>query len=99
MPEPRWVPRQVVDAAHHEQLREHGGTPGIRDEAALERALTRAPRRWKADSSVDLPALSAAYAYGFSREQPYHDGNKRTAFLAMMVFLGLNGVEIRPTET
>jgi len=99
MVEPVWVPRLVVDAIHWDQLREHGGLAGLRDEGALESALARPRQRWWYDPNCDLADLAAAYAYGLSRDHPFRDGNKRVAFLAMVVFLGLNGHEFEAPET
>ncbi len=89
--EPRWLSRLVVDAIHHDQLREHGGLPGVRDENVLESALARPQQRWHYADDADLPALAAAYAFGLVKNHPYRDGNKRIGFLAMVTFLGLNG--------
>jgi death-on-curing protein len=98
MKEPIWVSRLVLDAVHHDQLGEHGGLQGVRDENALESALARARNRWAYDSVADLFVLAAAYGYGLATNHPYHDGNERVAFLAMAVFLGLNGWEIEASE-
>ena len=95
MREPRWVPRLVLEAVHLDQLREHGGRPGLRDEHALESALARPRQKWSYEPASDLAALAAAYAFGIARNHPFIDGNKRAAFLAMMVFLGLNGVVVK----
>jgi len=96
--EPRWVPRVVVDSIHVEQLREHGGLAGVRDENALEAALARARQQWSYEPTSDIASLAAAYAFGLARAHPFSDGNKRTAFLTMMTFLGLNGKELSATE-
>jgi death on curing protein len=98
MREPHWVPRLAVDAVHIDQLREHGGLPGIRDENALESALQRPRQKWAYEESVDLAVLAAAYGFGICSNHPYRDGNKRIAFLAMVIFLGLNGSEIEAAE-
>ena len=98
MARPRWVPRLVVDAAHLDQLREHGGLPGIRDENALEAALARAPQKAHYQPETDLAALAAAYAFGLAKAHPFIDGNKRIAFLTAMIFLGLNGKDLDATE-
>lgn len=98
MREPRWVPRLVLDAVHLDQLREHGGLPGIRDEAALESALARPKQKWAYDKDADLALLAAAYGFGIATNHPYRDGNKRAAFLAMATFAGLNGFEIEASE-
>jgi len=97
--EPRWVPRLVVEAVHVDQVREHGGLIGIRDENALESALARARQRWTYEPEVDLPRLAADYAYGIARNHPFRDGNKRVAFVAAVTFLGLNGLDfVAPEE-
>jgi len=97
-PEPRWVPRLVVEAAHLDQLREHGGLIGTRDENALESALARPKQRWSYAPESALPQLAAAYAFGLSSNHPFRDGNKRIAFLTAVVFLGLNGFDFVAPE-
>lgn len=97
-PEPRWLTRIVVDAIHNDQLREHGGLPGIRDENALESALARPRQKWHCADNTDVPLLAAAYAFGLVRNHPYRDGNKRIGFLAMVTFLGMNGYELEATD-
>lgn len=92
------MPRVVVDATHLDQLREHGGMPGVRDENGLEAALARPRQKWNYEPDSDLATLGAAYAFGLARAHPFNDGNKRTAFLTAMVFLGLNGKDLDATE-
>lgn len=89
--EPRWVPRLVIESVHLDQIREHGGLIGIRDENALESALARAKQRRTYEPDTCLPRLAACYAFGISSNHPFRDGNKRVAFLAAAIFLGLNG--------
>ncbi|MBF4509049.1 MAG: type II toxin-antitoxin system death-on-curing family toxin [Aeromicrobium sp.] len=96
--EPRWVSRVVVDAVHVDLIRTHGGMPGVRDEDLLESALARPRQRWAYDASADLAVLAASYGFGLARNHPYHDGNKRVAFMAMAVFVGLNGFELVADE-
>ena len=96
--EPIWLERVVLDAIHLDQLREHGGLHGIRDENTLESALARARSKWAYDGIEDLPTLAAAYGYGLATSHPYRDGNKRIAFLSMVVFLGLNGWDLDAPE-
>lgn len=91
--EPAWLSRVVADAIHSDQIREHGGLPGVRDENVLESALARPQQKWHYAGPTDLPALGAAYAFGFVKNHPYRDGNKRIGFLAMVTFLGMNGHE------
>ena len=96
--EPRWLSRFVIDAIHGDQLREHGGLPGVRDENALESALARAQQKWQYAQAADVPDLAAAYGFGFVKNHPYRDGNKRIGFLAMSTFLGINGYELEATD-
>ena len=88
----------VVDAIHNDQLREHGGLPGVRDESALESALARPQQKWHSSDLTDVPMLAAAYAFGLVQNHPYRDGNKRIGFLAMVTFLGVNGHDFSATE-
>ncbi len=96
--EPIWLTRIVIDAIHNDQLREHGGLPGIRDENLLESALARPQQKWHYAHTMDVPTLAAAYAFGFVKDHPYRDGNKRIGFLAMVTFLGINGHELAATD-
>ena len=97
-PEPRWVPRLVIEAVHVDQIREHGGLIGLRDEGALESALARAKQRWAYEPEIELSRLAAAYAFGICSNHPFRDGNKRVAFLAAVIFLGLNGLDLVAPE-
>lgn len=93
-----WLTRLVLDAVHHDQLREHGGLPGIRDENLLESALARPRQKRHYTDRTDVQMLAAAYAYGLVQNHPYRDGNKRIGFLAMVTFLGVNGYDFSATE-
>jgi death on curing protein len=85
-----WVSKDVALAAHLEQLAEHGGGAGVRDERLLESAMAR-PQNLLAYGEPDVASLAAAYAYGIARNHPFVDGNKRTAAVVSETFLGLNG--------
>ena len=95
---PTWLRRVVVDAIHADQVREHGGLPGVRDEKVLESALARSQQKHAYDPEIDLAGLAAAYAFGLARNHPYRDGNKRIAFLALVTFLGINGKDFDASE-
>jgi len=97
MTEPVWLTVDLVVAIHGEQLRLFGGPEGIRDPAMLESALDRPKNKW-AYGERELAALAAAYAFGIARNHPFVDGNKRASFLAMITFLGLNGVDFVAPE-
>ena len=88
----------AVDAIHNDQLHEHGGLPGVRDENALESGLARLQQKWHYDADADLATLAAAYGFGLVRNHPYRDGNKRIGFLAIATFLALNGLDLQATD-
>jgi death-on-curing protein len=90
--EPRWLELNIVLDVHAEQLALFGGADGIRDLGLLESALARPINKF-AYGETDLAALAAAYAFGLARNHPFVDGNKRAAFAAIIVFLGLNGYD------
>jgi death on curing protein len=96
--EPRWLSVTMIRAVHANQIREHGGALGLRDEGMLSSALERPRHRLHYEADTDLPALAAAYGFGIARNHPFIDGNKRVAFQAMYVFLGLNGMRIDAEE-
>ncbi|WP_349256308.1 MULTISPECIES: type II toxin-antitoxin system death-on-curing family toxin [Rubrivirga] len=98
MTEPIWISRDLAEAIHQEQLREHGGRFGLRDENLLESALARPRQRWAYEDDVDLADLAAAYGFGIAKNHPFVDGNKRTAFMTLYSFLGSNGVWIETVE-
>ena len=88
-----WIDAQVLSAVHEEQLVEHGGAPGVRDAGLFESALAR-PQNLACYGDPDIALLAAAYGYGLARNHPFIDGNKRTAFVAVELFLLLNGHEL-----
>lgn len=89
--------RAFIEAIHAEQLRQHGGAPGLRDAGLLESALNR-PLQKMNYTDADVFELAAAYLFGLVKNHPFIDGNKRTAFLAADVFLALNGWSIEATQ-
>jgi death-on-curing protein len=83
---------------HTDQIREHGGLLGLRDENALESALARPRQRWNYALETDLASLGAAYAFGLARNHPYNDGNKRIALLVMLTFASINGYDVEADD-
>jgi death-on-curing protein len=88
-----WLDPKVLLAVHEEQLAEHGGAPGTRDLGLFESALAR-PRNLALYGQPDIADLAAAYGCGIARNHPFIDGNKRTAFVAVELFLLLNEQEL-----
>ncbi len=93
MSEPRWLDIDIVLDFHAEQLAFFGGADGIRDRGLLESALARPINKF-AYGETDLAVLAAAYGFGIARNHPFVDGNKRTALASMIVFLGLNRIDL-----
>lgn len=95
--EPIWLTAELVTAIHGEQLRLFGGPPGLRDTTMLESALDRPRNKWSYGER-DLAVLAASYAFGIAKNHPFVDGNKRASFLALVTFLGLNGIDFVAAE-
>lgn len=92
-----WIEGSLIYAIHDEQLVEHGGGVGVRDAGLLESALAR-PQQLAHYGSPDAADLAASYGYGLSRNHPFVDGNKRTAFVATELFLALNGFDLMASD-
>ena len=88
---------QTMRVRVHQRLLQHGGGLGVRDEGLLDSAMARA-RNLHAYGVTDLIALATAHASGVVRNHPFIDGNKRTGFVAMALFLKLNGIDVMATE-
>jgi death-on-curing protein len=93
----RFIDRRALLLLHDESLAEHGGAPGLRDEGLLESALAR-PLNLVAYGEPDLAALAAAYGVGLAKNHAFVDGKKRAAFLAVGLFLALNGQRLATTQ-
>jgi death on curing protein len=93
--EPHWITYDQAIAIHSRQLRRFGGAAGLRDEGMLRSALERPINKWHYEQA-EPAELAAAYAFGLAKNHAFVDGNKRVAFLAMMVFLRTNGVRFAP---
>ena len=91
MTEPLWLDHVLLEVIHTDQIAEHGGSLGIRDEGLLASKPTYEP-------ASDLSALAAAYGYGIAKNHPFVDGNKRTALMAIYTFLAINEVELEAPE-
>ncbi|NWG73221.1 MAG: type II toxin-antitoxin system death-on-curing family toxin [Rubrivivax sp.] len=93
----RFIDRRALLLLHGESLAEHGGAAGLRDEGLLDSALAR-PLNLVAYGDPDIAALAAAYGVGLAKNHPFVDGNERAAFLAVGLFLALNGYRLMATQ-
>lgn len=88
-----WIEKQALVLLHETTLSDHGGSPGLRDEGLLDSALAR-PLNLATYGEPDLADLAASYAFGLAKNHAFVDGNKRAAFLALGLFLALNGLTL-----
>lgn len=96
--EPLWIETRDVLAIHDRQLALHGGAAGVRDQGLLESALARPRQHYAYADSPGILEMAALYSAGIVRNHPFVDGNKRTGFVAGILFLELNGFDFRATE-
>jgi death-on-curing protein len=83
----------AVKAIHAEVLAAHGGSPGLRDGALLESAVAAPQATMNGEPLFKDPVdVAAAYLFHLCRNQPFMDGNKRTALATCLVFLSENGL-------
>jgi death on curing protein len=94
---PNWLTVEEMVALHERQLRRFGGPSGIRDPGALESAIGGLPNKWEYEGA-EMAELAAAYAYGIARNHPFVDGNKRAAFIAILLFLRKNRIPFAPPQ-
>lgn len=95
MNQPEFLEPDAVLFLHDQSIREYGGYHGLRDEALLLSALNRPLNKLEYDETTDLFDLAAAYAFGIAKNHAFLDGNKRTAWACCMLFLKVNGIELR----
>jgi death-on-curing protein len=93
----KWVSRQILLLLHDESLAEHGGSHGLRDEGLLDSALAR-PQNLALYEQPDFASLTASYGVALAKNHAFVDGNKRVAFLAVGLFLSLNGYRLIATQ-
>lgn len=90
----RFLSEAVVLAIHDDQIRLYGGSYGLRDAAGLDAALHMPQAQFGGQFlHTTLFEMAAAYGFHLCQDHPFVDGNKRTAGMAMVTFLKLNGVE------
>jgi len=93
MNEPAFLSREKVLELHRISLEQHGGLDGLREPGLLDSALMQ-PEAAYYYGQGDLAAIAAAYAFHIAQNQPFFDGNKRTAMVSALTFLEGNGIDI-----
>lgn len=98
MKSPRWIEKKALLLLHVKALARFGGAGGLRDEGLLDSALARPINVFLHGAKADLPTLAAAYGFGLAKNHAFIDGNKRIAFMAVGLFLELNGWSLRAVQ-
>jgi death-on-curing protein len=88
--EPIWLPVEVIVEHNRLELADTGEHHFVRDYGLLESASAR-PRNAFAYGEDDIIALAVTLMDGVSRTHAFEQGNKRTAFAALRLFLRANG--------
>lgn len=87
----------IVREIHAEAIKQFGGPKGVRDENLLASAVLTPQSRFGGKSPyADVVEVAAAYLFYICKNHPFFDGNKRTAMMAGIVLLRLNGIEPKP---
>jgi death-on-curing protein len=89
---PVFLSRDQVLELHHVSLERWGGLDGLRDPGLLDSALMQPEAAWFY-AQGDACDIAAAYAFHIAQNQPFLDGNKRTAMGAALTFLEINGID------
>ena len=95
---PVWIDARAILFLHDESLAMFGGARGLRDAGLFESPLARPVNQHLYKPDSDIAELAAAYAFGLAKNHPFVDGNKRTAFLALGLFLALNRWRLETTQ-
>jgi death-on-curing protein len=100
MTEPVWVEKEALLLLHAKSMARFGGAEGVRDDGLLDSALSRPRNAYQYEKLRDIAGLAASYAFGLAKNHPFADGNKRLAFMAVGLFLALNGwrLEAQPVD-
>lgn len=90
-----WIEKETLLYIHYEQINQHGGEFGLRDIGLLESALTRPQNLYYYENCTDVLKLTASLSFSLCQNHPFLDGNKRVAFVALVLFLKLNGYDLQ----
>jgi death on curing protein len=94
--EPWWLLPETVITINKEVVKDTGEPFFLRDLGLLESAVFKPFNRFRYDRVNDVVSLATTLLFGIARNHPFEQGNKRTGFLAAVVFLEINGYTIEP---
>ena len=90
---------ETVELFHERALQEYGGMPGVRSRDLLESAVFQPQQSaFGEDAYSSFASKAAAYGFFIAQNQPFIDGNKRTAAASMLAFLYLNGFALAQSD-
>jgi death-on-curing protein len=96
---PIYLTLDEILQVHERVLAEDGGMEGVRSHHGLASAAAQPEQTvFGEDAYPTIPEKAAAYAFFIAMGHPFNDGNKRTAVLALEVFLEINGFELRQPD-
>jgi len=91
----KFLEKSALLAFHEDHLHKYGGRTGIRDHGLLDSALAQPIATFDGKYvHTDIFQMAAAYGFHLCQNHPFIDGNKRTALVAMYLFLFVNGYQI-----
>jgi death on curing protein len=91
--EPNWLPLETVIAINRVVVAITGERHFLRDAGLLESAVAR-PQNAFAYGEEDIVALAVRLMAGIALAHAFEQGNKRTAFVALVQFLNTNGRDL-----
>jgi death-on-curing protein len=96
---PVFLGLEEVIEIHHDQIKRYGGPSGIRDMDLLKSSISQPPATFGGEYlHKNIYEMAAAYLFHITRNHPFIDGNKRSGAATAIVFLLLNGIELRADE-
>ncbi len=93
-----FVRADVLRNVHGRLIERYGGLSGVRDDGGLESAVARPKNLNAYRGEESIGVLGAALAWALLRNHPFTDGNKRSAFAALNIFLDINGYKLTCSE-
>ena len=91
--------KEQILILHHDLIKEHGGSDGLRDDGLLDSALAAPFQTF--DGQPMLPTIqqkAARLGFGLIMNHPFVDGNKRIGTHVMLTMLAMNGIEVEYTQ-
>jgi len=92
--EPAWLTPEDVRAIHQDQIARFGGLDGIRDDNLIHSAAAAPVNLFHYERIDNSLALAIHLCSAIARNHPFNDGNKRTAAVALIEFLAINGWDL-----